>query len=210
SADAILAPAVGAAAGLIVGEIIPGRAARAIVLAHRAPLPLAEIRTPAAPIRHALSTLLDALPFSVHALQHRHSTPTVHSLALAHLRGFSSEMKARRAGYLARPALLGSAQQFPCIEGACDRPRLHGRAARPVRRIAVEDLADRAHRLVLERIAHPREHVERRPCVAMDSIHRQTGRSEQPGPNRALVIAAVAFHDAAAIMRMIGGRAGRE
>src|SRR5262249_13692682 len=80
-ADAILAPAVGAAAGLIVGEIIPGRAARAIILAHRAPLPLAEIRTPASPILHALPALLDALPFGIHALQHRHSTPTLQSLA---------------------------------------------------------------------------------------------------------------------------------
>ena len=44
----------------------------------------------------------------------------------------------------------------------------------------------------------------------MDSIHCETERSEQPRPNRSLVIAAVALHDAAAIVRMIGGTAGRK
>src|SRR5205814_295242 len=34
----------------------------------------------------------------------------------------------------------------PSIEGACDRPCLHGRAARLVRRISVEDLATQGRR----------------------------------------------------------------
>ena len=47
--DAVLAPAVGAGAGVVVREVVPGIAVRAVVLAHRAPLPLAEIRAPEAP-----------------------------------------------------------------------------------------------------------------------------------------------------------------
>src|SRR5213080_3895359 len=87
--DAILAPAIGASARLVVGEIIPGGAARAIILAHRAPLPLTEIRAPAAPILHALTALLDALPFNIQALQHQHSTPTVHSSPRSSLPGIA-------------------------------------------------------------------------------------------------------------------------
>jgi hypothetical protein len=41
--DAVLAPAVGARAGLIVGEEIPRVSPFAVVLADRAPLPLAEV-----------------------------------------------------------------------------------------------------------------------------------------------------------------------
>ena len=45
----ILAPAIGARAGLIVGEVIPGIAPFAVVLAHRAPLALAQVRSPLLP-----------------------------------------------------------------------------------------------------------------------------------------------------------------
>ena len=45
----ILAPAVGAGAGLIMGEIVPGVAVVAVVLPHRPPLPLAEIGAPEFP-----------------------------------------------------------------------------------------------------------------------------------------------------------------
>ena len=44
--DAVLTPAVGARARVIVREVVPGVAAGAVVLAHRAPLALAEIRAP--------------------------------------------------------------------------------------------------------------------------------------------------------------------
>ena len=47
--DAVLAPAVGAGAGMIVGEEIPGIAVFAVVLAHRSPLPLAEVGPPLLP-----------------------------------------------------------------------------------------------------------------------------------------------------------------
>ena len=49
SRDPILAPAIGPRAGLVMAEIIPGVAVRAVVLAHRPPLPLAEIGAPFPP-----------------------------------------------------------------------------------------------------------------------------------------------------------------
>ena len=51
SGNAVFAPAVGATARMIVREIVPGGAVFAVVLAHRAPLTLAEIRPPALPAR---------------------------------------------------------------------------------------------------------------------------------------------------------------
>ena len=48
----VLAPAIGAAAGVVVREMVPGRAVGAVILPHRPPLPLAEIGPPVPP-RHA-------------------------------------------------------------------------------------------------------------------------------------------------------------
>ena len=50
--DAVLAPAIGPAAGVIMREILPGVAVLAVILADGAPLPLADIGPPAVP-RHA-------------------------------------------------------------------------------------------------------------------------------------------------------------
>ena len=61
--DAVLAPAVGARARLIVREVLPGVAVRAVVLAHRAPLALAEIRPPQLPARRAARVLGEADAF---------------------------------------------------------------------------------------------------------------------------------------------------
>ena len=47
--DAVLAPAIGARAGLVMGEVVPGIAAVAVVLAHRPPLPFAEVWPPPPP-----------------------------------------------------------------------------------------------------------------------------------------------------------------
>ena len=46
----ILAPAVGSRSGLVVREVLPGGAARAVILADGAPLALAEIRAPQVPV----------------------------------------------------------------------------------------------------------------------------------------------------------------
>src|SRR5713101_4567360 len=68
--DAVLAPAIGTAARSIVGEIIPRGAVRTIVLAHRAPLSLTEIRAPATPIPHAFAAFLAASLFGINGLRH--------------------------------------------------------------------------------------------------------------------------------------------
>ena len=47
--EAVLTPPVGAGPGLIVAEIRPGVAVVAVILPDRAPLPLAQVRSPAAP-----------------------------------------------------------------------------------------------------------------------------------------------------------------
>src|SRR5690606_17998344 len=49
--QAVLPPAVGAAPGMVVREVVPRRAAGAVVLAHGAPLPFREVGTPAPPRR---------------------------------------------------------------------------------------------------------------------------------------------------------------
>ena len=59
--DAVLAPAIGPRAGLIVGEEIPGVAILAVVLAHRAPLPLAEVRAPFLPGDSRLAGVIQPL-----------------------------------------------------------------------------------------------------------------------------------------------------
>src|SRR5207245_9909561 len=48
--QAVFAPAVSAAARVIVGEVIPGRPILRVVLADRPPLPLGEIGPPALPV----------------------------------------------------------------------------------------------------------------------------------------------------------------
>src|SRR5713101_5174120 len=48
---------------MVVREILPGRAAGAVVLAHRAPLTLGEIRPPSFPVRSARCGCFQALLF---------------------------------------------------------------------------------------------------------------------------------------------------
>src|SRR5262245_6704970 len=48
--ETVLAPAIDAAAGVVVREIIPGIAVGRIVFAHRAPLALGKIRPPTTPV----------------------------------------------------------------------------------------------------------------------------------------------------------------
>ncbi|MGC4089204.1 MAG: hypothetical protein QM756_15230 [Polyangiaceae bacterium] len=59
--QAIFAPAVGAAARLIVGEVVPALAVRGVVFTHRAPLALGKVRAPALPILDAPGVLTQAL-----------------------------------------------------------------------------------------------------------------------------------------------------
>src|SRR5205085_11600248 len=48
--QAVLAPAIGAGPRMVVREVAPGVALRAVVLAHRGPRPLADIGTPPFPV----------------------------------------------------------------------------------------------------------------------------------------------------------------
>ena len=68
SRDTVFAPAIRAAAGVIVRKIVPGIAMRAVVLAHRAPLPFAQIRTPLLPRGRRRGALRQPLLFNVHRI----------------------------------------------------------------------------------------------------------------------------------------------
>src|SRR5713226_196274 len=61
--DAVLVPAIGARAGVLEGEILPGGAFGAVVLAHGAPTALGQVRTPALPVGRALARLREPLFF---------------------------------------------------------------------------------------------------------------------------------------------------
>jgi hypothetical protein len=60
SCDPILAPAIGAAARMVMRQVFPGVAMLAVILADGAPLALAEIGAPAAP-RRAVPSLGEPL-----------------------------------------------------------------------------------------------------------------------------------------------------
>ena len=62
----VFAPAIGARAGLIVGEVIPGVAALAVVLAHRSPLSLAQVRPPFFPGNLLFPSLVESDLFRGH------------------------------------------------------------------------------------------------------------------------------------------------
>src|SRR5215472_8049775 len=70
AADAVLAPAIGAAARLVMRKIIPRGSAGTVVLAHRPPLSLAKIRAPATPGFYAFAAFLDSLLFGANRLRH--------------------------------------------------------------------------------------------------------------------------------------------
>ncbi len=58
--EAILVPAVGAAAGLVVREVVPGIAVGAVVLAHGAPGAFGEVRAPVLPVGVAVGAIAQA------------------------------------------------------------------------------------------------------------------------------------------------------
>ena len=74
--DAVLAPAIGPAAGVVVREVIPGVAVGAVILAHRAPLALAEVRPPLPPGLLAEAIFFEAVLFRVHGLLTSRSPPS--------------------------------------------------------------------------------------------------------------------------------------
>src|SRR6476646_2804891 len=66
SGDAVLAPAVGTRAGLLMGKEIPRVTPRTIVFAYCPPLALTEVRTPLFPIRCCLARFLQTCLFFCH------------------------------------------------------------------------------------------------------------------------------------------------
>src|SRR6266511_704103 len=65
AAEAVLAPAIGARAGLVMRQEIPGIAIGAVVLAHSTPGPFREIRAPEAPILLADAVIFESLAFRI-------------------------------------------------------------------------------------------------------------------------------------------------
>ena len=57
--EPVLAPAVGAGAGVIVRQVIPGPAVRAVILPDRAPLPLADVGSPPVPVAGLKQAVLE-------------------------------------------------------------------------------------------------------------------------------------------------------
>src|SRR5512144_1040926 len=74
--QAVLAPAVRPAARVIVGQVAPALAGGRVVLAHRAPLALGEVRAPAPPVVHAPHVLGEPFTLCVVA-RCRHVRPNV-------------------------------------------------------------------------------------------------------------------------------------
>ena len=136
----VLAPAVGARAGVLVRKVVPGRAVRAVVLAHRAPLPLGEVGPPALPVLRALRVLLEADAFGI-----ERSTAVM-----------------RRA--FARVARTDAVDP----EHLADRPGLERAAARRVRRVAVGDLGDVAEAGLVE-MGHQRREERARAASRIAS-----------------------------------------
>ena len=66
--DAVFPPAIGAAARMVVGQVLPSGAVEAIILADRTPLALGEVGSPALPIRFVLAILFQSNFFFSHAL----------------------------------------------------------------------------------------------------------------------------------------------
>ena len=69
--QAVLAPAVGAAPGMIMWEIVPAAAVIRIVLADRAPLTLSQEGPPPQPMLLAASVAREAVTFSAMEIGHR-------------------------------------------------------------------------------------------------------------------------------------------
>ncbi len=69
--DAVLAPAVGAGAGLVVGEVRPGVAVLAVVLPYGPPLALAQIGTPTAPRHPGIVRLGQPSPLGIRCVTAR-------------------------------------------------------------------------------------------------------------------------------------------
>ena len=114
AADAVFVPTIGLAAGVIVGKEIPRVAIGAVVFAHGAPGPLADVWPPTLPI-HLAGVVLDQSSLLGIGC-HRSDAPLAHILAGRRLVVVSSI--ARRIGILpARGAVAG--RRCRCAHRGC-------------------------------------------------------------------------------------------
>src|SRR5256884_96584 len=65
--QSILAPSVGSGTSVVVRKVVPGRSVGRVVLAHRPPLSLRQIRSPERPGRSPLACFGDPAPLGVEA-----------------------------------------------------------------------------------------------------------------------------------------------
>ena len=73
----------------------------------------------------------------------------------------------------------------------------------------LENLADRAETRIEKMVSHGGEALQREVGIAIDAIFGQNVMAEQPGPDRALVIGAVAMPGITTIVRLVVGMVGR-
>ena len=108
--DPVLAPAVGARARVVVREVIPRGAELRIILPHRPPLALREVRSPALPVDGAFRRLFEPLHLRGRgAIRHGRTPGTASSRrprrSFGHARNPSRRTRARRSPCRYRPAV---------------------------------------------------------------------------------------------------------
>ena len=81
SGQAVFVPAVGPAAGVIMGKICPGLTCGGIILAHGTPSPLTEVRPPVFPVSPPRRRVGQPLLFGTSEVRHLYATPFRHCLA---------------------------------------------------------------------------------------------------------------------------------
>ncbi len=81
AADAVLSPPVCAAARMVVREVVPRGPICAVVLAHRAPLAVADVRTPSPPVGTPEAVILEARVLCGHLGLRAHATSMVSLVA---------------------------------------------------------------------------------------------------------------------------------
>src|SRR6516164_1437285 len=163
AAHAVLAPAIGARAGLVVVEILPGSPAGAVILAHRSPGALGEIGAPQAPVLPALMLRLEAAPFRIHP------------------RSPSGGLCDGALGQAGDPL-----QPDPRFECAGNGPGLGRAAARRVWLGAVDDFGDSPDASVEQVVADRRQPVESMLRVVRDAVLGKRVVAQEPRPGRSL------------------------
>ena len=172
--DAVLAPAVGTRPGVIVRQVFPRIAVGAVVLAHGAPLPFAQVRPPVLP-GFAANALFEALPFDGGG----HRGGGAGGVGSGVRRAVARLLAAHLTPLPEVPA--PAAYRYTCFLHAADasaRPRRHGRRGRRGRngRHGLHGRKLRAPRTGWHVIGSLRQTLRRRSCASPARIWRPTAR----------------------------------